>query len=768
MSLAAKTIVYVSQFNECYLSDCECLNGKGEDYYFCKELEDLGYDIKILSGADAAANNSAWVSAYKDADMIFLGNISQDLFSTQMCDYINKSYNVNTGNISIFAALTNVNKTNNIIGCIFHMLNEQITYDSTQENTCSGPFVILQGSSYITYGYSGTVSLYDENGAISIYDTGTTPGFIGVHCEPNGKTIDDYPLLTIYTNETGEHKYAFWGLGTPSNFTSLAWNFFDRTVFMMMGDIQEEITGEVITDKETYKPHDTIEVSFTTDSYVTDVEFELFLGENEIASIPFDETKKDGNTWKLNYSIPGNSLNGTYSIKVLAKSGYVEEEFEKTVDIIPYNIFYTLDKTNYIVGDNIIVNLYIINPYSDEINYTANITIPDIGEIVSDINKTFNYTFIIPEDAYGGKYNLYINLNDSDGRTFVLRKDFLIKTIGALDVIPPEWNIQTPTDGSYEKMFTITNIGQTDLYNISIEAIGDLNILISNNTIDKLEPSDSASFVASVSIDQEGSYNATIVISSEQTAYNIPVSIEYNKEVIKDNLEITPSYLNIISIPGKEIEKIITLTNKGDYDITSLSYNMDDNLLGIISFELPSIISAHSEEETSVVIDTSALQQGTYTGKLNISSSLGYGIVIFNIEIIGDLTIDANQKLSELSLLEEKINNLKKKRKDTSSLEASLASIQNLLNDVISDYNNDLYESAKTKLASANSQIASLEANISSLELQKESKSGIIWIIAFIIIIGIIGFLIYRYKDKIMELISGQKEEYVYSQEEYY
>lgn len=392
--LAAKNVVYVQGAFECAHSalSCDCL--KGNDNLFCNRLKTLGYNVILQSDTHVFTSHPWWQPDYEIADMIFLGNISE-IYSVPgasrntFCSMINNSANLATNKTNIFAAFNSVRKGATIEGCMFY-LHDNIRYAAPAgkpENTRTGLYRVLREGEYITSGYNvgEYLNLYNGSTSVSVYDEedpAGTSGFIGVDTS-GGET---YSILRILTDENNTNTSVFWGLGNPSNYTLDTWSIFDRTVMQVMGDETRGITGSVQTNSEIYKPNETIQLNFTTDPYVTSVSFSILPDE-------IIDMTKYGDIWKRSYSIPSNIANGTYTIIVTAKTGAVVSQFAKKIQIIPYDISYTLDKNSYLAGENITVSLYLANSYSDKLNYTANISIAGITQTMQNFGASLNKNF---------------------------------------------------------------------------------------------------------------------------------------------------------------------------------------------------------------------------------------------------------------------------------------------------------------------------------------------------------------------------------------
>ncbi len=235
---AVKTVVYVTGAESCWHLDCDCLDDEGyyEDYSFCTELENLGYNVIIETEGNVISDSEEWKEDVAQSDLIFLGDVSEaaaDSENPVFCENIEPW--VNPPSRTVFAGFINSHKDTgeDLEGCAFYL--EMVTYGGVK-NTCSRKkFPVIQYG-YITEKYTvgELLPIYSEEREINLHDV-SNGGWVGVNCNP-GIGTTTYPLLNTVD------KGAFWGLNNPSDFNEDGWYLFDRTIWTILDDDTWKIT----------------------------------------------------------------------------------------------------------------------------------------------------------------------------------------------------------------------------------------------------------------------------------------------------------------------------------------------------------------------------------------------------------------------------------------------------------------------------------------------------------------------------------------------
>jgi len=239
-------------------------------------------------------------------------------------------------------------------------------------------------------------------------------------------------------------------------------------------------------------------------------------------------------------------------------------------------------------------------------------------------------------------------------------------------------------------------------------------------------------------------------------------SFSTNITVFQPSLFVTPSVLPITTAPEKTIERTITVQNTAPIDA-----NIITSFSGLsLSVDGPSVIGAGESVTLTLRLNTFSLSEGVYDGQVNFNSVVGDASVIINLNVIGDVTSQAYQKISELDLLESNITYLSKMWVNTSDAEKLLNEAKTLFNEVIAEYENENYLSAKAKFDKASAKFSELQTTLSQLYVKSPDYSFLIWYFAAAVVVIIITITIIklrgrRKKPKIekREVIQPKKKE---------
>jgi FtsP/CotA-like multicopper oxidase with cupredoxin domain len=101
--------------------------------------------------------------------------------------------------------------------------------------------------------------------------------------------------------------------------------------------------ADITTDKETYKPEETIDIRLSSANDITEVALYII---NPIGTQEFSETSMVNNQfWEYNYTLGTNAINGTYVINMIASEGGSLSEnstkfyFSKNFDVVTTSDF---------------------------------------------------------------------------------------------------------------------------------------------------------------------------------------------------------------------------------------------------------------------------------------------------------------------------------------------------------------------------------------------------------------------------------------------
>ena len=531
------------------------------------------------------------------------------------------------------------------------------------------------------------------------------------------------------------------------------------------------------TDKSVYRPGETVNVNVYTVGITNSLNMSIIDSNGGTLLSNSNMTKNSTNEthWYSSYTLGDAANNGTYVIRASADGG-TPSTGNKTFDVLAWRIAATLDRTVYNAGKNVTINVSTSEVHTS-LNFTIKIDISDPDDDVVHVttngkivnNDTYSTTYQLPENATGGQYDVLIFINDTKGRTYNTTKKFTIGNTSMLSVTPSSWSVSTEKGGYFNQTFKVKNIGEDTLYNFTIYTGGDLSDYIdtTEKNISDLQSGESSSFIAYMTLNQVGNRTGSIVIENSITKYVVNVTGYLSSPAVVENkIFVAPTMLTVVTIPNKISQHNFTLTTTNTQGASSIVTSVLGNVLGMASVKsVPSNITSSAPGAMVVEMTTYAKEVGSYSGSINISSTAGSAqISPVTIEVIGDLNILSNEKLAELNNFTANITALKSRGKNVSEIESLMNSTKSLLNESASAYNDADYATSKSKYDLALANIQSIGAKINDLQTQVEPPvdySGIIWTVAIIIVLAIVGIFGYKNKDKIQQMLQqkGKKAE---------
>ncbi len=778
---ATKNILYVTAGG----TDSTCSQLSAEDSLLCMKLTNLAYGVRVINEQHIVSNSQLWQDYSNWSNMIFIGNVSLSMVNGSQnqfafCGNLNSKLSANRPLFSAFS--DNRIQSGGIRGCALYTASflPLVKFFGADVNNCTASSLKVKKAGYITedYNVGDNVVFYTSPDEILVHNETNDGWFATVDCSPGGLPVKLYPAINT------SFKGAFWGLTVPQKYTADAWKIFEKTVRLVLNDtiIRKLSESNLTSDKDSYKPLETSRVDFYTISQTSQANLTVMKPDGS-PEFYGSLTQINSSYWSKNYSFPRVAANGTYMFQVSAAAGSDIGLFNKSVDVIPYKILATLDKTSYFVNQTILVSIQRTDSYGPlNATYVFNETAPDgkktiISKVTTD-SILFNTTYQIPSNAKGGTHLIDIYINDSDGRTLTKELSFIVKASNVLSVNPPTWYQTVSLPGTLTKGFVINNTGDSAINSIDLTAYGNASMSLSLSFIGSLNSGETRNFTATVNVLQPGRKSGTISVASEDSAFLVDVAIDFSLGASIDFLTATPTFLTEVTIPDRTTQQNITLDNIGAIDGSGLVYNVSSDLAGIVSISnLPTVLSATSERQAIVNFNTAGKTPQVYSGQLTINSSIGSEVLTITVDVLGDLVSEADNQIASLEALLPSINNLEKQKKDVSSIKDLYNTTRSLLDQVKTDYQAGDYVSAKTGFDTAVNDISSLESQITALLTVKPpgNSIGIIWTIAEIVILIIIGVTAYRYKDKIKEFVNKilkkeqpqEQPEYYYSEEEY-
>jgi len=836
----AKTIVYITNSS----TDTPCSSLSLEESFYCNRLSDLDHDIRVINEQHVKENTTAWNSYVDSSDMIFLGEVSLDMVNTSLsqdifCGNISTKLNENR---TLFATFSNTwkNVSDNIEGCAFHPSINLVSWN-LDDNRCSKKTLKVLKEGFITESYSldDNVDFYSEFYTVKIHNVSDGGWFSG-ECTPIGGSIGFYPVINTSS------KGVFWGLDNPSNFTTEAWDVFDRTILEVFNEtlwsIELIIIPKVATVNQDIwvlanvtqfgEPVTDGTVNFTADGVSGILTYEDELWVNKAVKLP--ETK----TYLLNmaaYSDP--NLRGTAAetisvgdLTVDITSGDFSPGIEYTIytdvylgtDPQPASVsFRILDLTystllsgDLTCSDNECSSLIGSMPNANSLILEVTASNQSIGKTGGNFKVINRLSITTDKEQYRPGDTINIDFfppeNMSEANLTIIKPDGELET-------PSPIPMNQISSIHWSKNYTLGTAAPNGTYTISIKALKENETIESNKTINVLawkafvylnkysfnifeildlsvETTDvyssDLSFTANVEIINpngvkvftttgsiEGSdiYKTTYTIpedyvngisdinifltDSDKRNTSLGLNFTFNFTIVPPSLFVTPNIISEVTTEGKILRRDITIENSADINVTNLIINISSGLRNIVNIiSKPVSILPKSSDTLKTQINTRGLSPSKYIGTIDIFSQVGSEQVAVSIEVVGNLSSEADQKLEELYLLDANITYLKDRGIDVSEAITLFNETETLLNEVKTDFENEEYKSAQSKLSEATSKITGLITKIGELYASIPDYTPIIWNSAIVIIIIIIVITLFKYRSKIKRLFKGEKK----------
>ncbi len=523
-------------------------------------------------------------------------------------------------------------------------------------------------------------------------------------------------------------------------------------------------TGDfsMATDKDSYTPEEIVVADVYTEGAISGALLTIRKpdGQNLIDSIDMDQI--NATHWSYSYSLEPSSINGNYTlITSVPEIG----NKSKIISVKAWNILSTLDNSSYDIGDNVTITVTTQNVYTD-MNFTVSIDVTDpdgnAASFIDEIenNGTSDTIYSISSNATSGSFSVDILVNDSY-RNYTSTLSFNAGGT-ALSVTPLNWEVVTDTSGIETKKFTITNGGSSTLHDINITEGGELEpyISLTKNNISSLSAGGSTDFTAYLNVSVPGNHTGTITIDSDVARIVIDISLNYNATVQpQSSLVVTPTFISEVTVPDEVFDKSFSLENKDTVSAANIEANLSGTASQVVSIVTkPNTISASGKGTLKARVDTTGTDVGTYSGKINIYSSVGNAQVDVTIDVIDDLSVEAQTLTLEVQSLQQNITDLKNRGKDTTDIEALYNDALTLLEEASDAYLDKDYPTSKSKYDSAMNKISDLRSSIASLENQQEPPPDygiVIWVFAIVIVVAIAGITFFKYRDKVTEIINN-------------
>ncbi|HLC50864.1 MAG TPA: hypothetical protein VJH90_00625 [archaeon] len=533
-------------------------------------------------------------------------------------------------------------------------------------------------------------------------------------------------------------------------------------------------TMSVTIDTETYIPNSPFELKITTDASQPSVGVTIF----------------DYNTFKILFdnfiscssgicttTISNFPATGPVLISAAASAGGKLKMISQPTSLSG-TVFSNI--TVYRPTQTAILNLTTTWP-ADWANLT--ITKPDktvipLGSMTKMSSTKFNTTYAFAAGDPNGTYNL---------SAMIGFQGYVANITGSIQMIA--WEAAT----SLSKSSFLKN----ETVNVTLETFNAWSSIAFNYTLDIINPESNNMLSTKGNMTGNATLKTTWAIPSGAKAgtyklkafindtYNrtfykeVSFSVDELPNVTSPKFVLSPTSLNFVTPLTKKIEKVLTIENSGGGTIGSIIITPSSGIATIIFVKTTlTSLTAGQKKDVSLEVNGANAKEGSYTGTLTISSDAGNKTVDIRIELIGDISALADEKLAEVSSVRDSVAALEELGKDTSDVKNSLDQAEKLFKDAKTSYAAGDYENAKSNyeqalasLQAANDKLSELE-QADELEEKPQDTASLVWIMAGIVILAIIAVTAYKYKDRIMEMLGKRggseegKEEYYYPPEE--
>jgi|GEM_PF-6822807 len=741
---AAKSVVYVTH-QACTGRDCSCL--AGEDLLFCTNLTKIGYKVMIDTEGDVKDNSATWKTDYAKADLIFLGDVSDAVVLTTQSQpsFCN---NVKASGKKVFATFGNayVNRTTNRVGCAFSI--PLVVYPK-DDNICSDTSIKVTESNYITKGFDldSLINVYTDAKPMKVNLGEATAS---VHCEHLYQEQTGF-YSVIKTSDAG----TFWGLDTPSVFTSDAWLLFKRAVLYTTGDDEWNVSFFTIPNTVSNgKSFMLIANVSNLAGPVKEGQVNAVFGNAVIGTLTYNNETGYWENRDLSISSDG-LLNitaeegsaqqamqaGTLEPKLVSGPYIPGRTYSAKANIFNKGLPATAD-VKYKVWDS---NIKLLGEGSMKNiggTYYADMSFSDVGNLIFEVTAR-------NDTLSGGYFKILRPQNATFGYS----------------VSPSDWVITATKPGSDTMTFTITP--DNDVTGLTVDKAGMLANQMSFDTTgmkSDIPAGNSTSFTAKLDWSGlgEGQRTSELLIDSDQFSTAVPITFAYYK-LTGDWLEAEPKVAHLAAPKGKNAVQTITLKNTANLPTSDIKVTGSNGLAGAVAFtSVPYYINASSQATAELTFYTTGKKEGTYSGTVTITSSLGTADIATDLTVTPDLSglISTAQDdwQNEIARLTEGGAQLSSSaQQESDQLNATLTAAQTAL--AAEDY------------ATANSDYQEALTSLSALKMEQKS-SGTNWLVIILVLMvlgaaGYFGWNFYKKKKETAPEKEAPKAEDQYRTEYY-
>jgi hypothetical protein len=533
------------------------------------------------------------------------------------------------------------------------------------------------------------------------------------------------------------------------------------------------LTGNLNTDKAIYRPEEIVNLSLTTPFPPNVTAANMTIIDSEGTATPLGSmTRVNSTLWTMSYNLPPGSLNGTHIFNASFTDGLRNSWASNAVDVKAYDVYFSKNKAVYASGESVAMTIQIINPYTTAINFSIAAAVSDPsnetievgnGTIVS--SGSWNNSWQIPVTADGGLYTLKVQITDSvnPSRITTLSDTFSVNTTAYLSVTPISWSLNVTTPNRYTQTFVLNNSGGSDLDNVTITPSAAVVpfLDLSPSTIASLPRGNVTNVTVGWNASVPVTHTGTLVIAAagHPALVSVPLTLSMiSGGIARQNwLSVDPSAIVNTTVAGNTWDQTFTVSNAGTVPLTDIGVFVSDTLTGIVTEkESPTSVPAGGSATLVLSMSTIGASPGTIAGTVNVNSSAGEATITVNVKVVGDLSAEADTLAAELGLLYANASTLAGGGKNITAVKALIDRTSDILTEAKTAWTSNDYETADEKISEARMNIGNIGTQLQALSKQPASpqtSSGIIWTVAAVVIIAIIGVTVFKFKNQLKELL---------------
>ncbi len=535
------------------------------------------------------------------------------------------------------------------------------------------------------------------------------------------------------------------------------------------------LSGNLTSDKTSYKPGELVSLNLMTNATPNVTAVNMTVLDPANISTPLGTmTRINSTLWTLNYTLSPSSLNGTHTFNASFTDGVRTSWASSRADVKAYDLYFSKNKAVYSTGEPVVMTVQILNPYTTGINFSIviNVTSPSNNTTVVGNGNisgagSWNTSWTIPMTSPEGSYKINASIKDSANplRMTFLTDTFSVNATPYVSVSPISWSLNATAAKRYNQTFVINNSGAVDFVNMTIVPSSGIApfVDITSANISSLPHGNTTNFTVGWNASAPVNLSGTITIAAvnQSLLASIPVTLSMSASAgpppVQNWLSVNPATLimttTIVIITNSEF----TLSNSGTADLTDITVNVGDELTGIVKVtEKPDRVPASGTAILKLSVDTTDATEGVRAGTIAIRSSSGSTEITANIKIVGNLAEKADTLYLQLAGLSANVSDLADKGKNVTSIRTLIEAASAAITAARSAWQAGDYETADTKISEAESSIGSIQTALTSLAtapIESKKVGGVIWAVAAVIIIMIVGLTVFKFKDQLKALI---------------